>query len=87
MLRIQAETQPYVVTDFVDMDDGNTALFMSLLPNTTIPDTSFTIVPSATPMASATPTPNSTGGGNGGVTAVSFSLLTTLVALMLTYFL
>ena len=48
MLRIQAETQPYVVTDFVDMDDGNTALFMSLLPNTTIPDPIFTIIVSTT---------------------------------------
>jgi len=86
MLRIQAETQPYVVTDFVNMDDGNKALFMSLLPSRAIPDTSFTIVPSATPMASPSPTPTPTGGG-GGAAAVSFSLLTTLVALILTYFL
>ena len=87
MLRYQAGQQPYVVTDFVNMDDGNEALFMSLLPSRTIPDTSFlndTTTVSATPTTTPSPT-NEVGGG--GAAAISFSLFTTLVALVLAYFL
>ncbi|XP_065902972.1 uncharacterized protein [Dysidea avara] len=57
MLRAQAGQQPYVVTDFLDMDDRNMALFTSLLPNHPIPDTSFlmeTTSPSATTIPTST---------------------------------
>ena len=86
MLLNQAGQQPYVVTDFVNMDVENEALFMNLLPSRTIPDTSFlndtTTTVSATP--TAIPTPTNRGGG---AAAVSFSLFTTLMALVLAYFL
>ena len=42
MLRIQAGQQPYVVTDFVNMDGGNSGLFMSLLPNHDLSSLNFT---------------------------------------------
>ena len=84
MLRYQAGQQPYVVTDFVNMDDGNEALFMSLLPSRTIPDTSFL---NDTTTVSATPTSPTNEVGGGGAAAISFSLFTTLMALVLAYFL
>jgi len=55
MLHIQAATQPYMVTDFVNMDDKNAALFVRLLPSRTIPDTDFTSIPIPTTTPSLTP--------------------------------
>jgi len=84
MLLTQAGQQPYVVTDFINMDDGNSALFMSLLPSRPIPSINFL---NETTGPSASPTPTPTPRDDGGAAAVSFSLFSTLVALVLAYLL
>ena len=87
MLRTQAGQQPYVVTDFVNMDGDNSALFMSLLPSRPIPSTSFlNETTGTTVLPTPTPTPTPTNGG-GGAAALSFSLFTTLMVLVLAHFL
>ena len=55
MLHIQAATQPYMVTDFVNMDDKNAALFVRLLPSRVIPDTDFISIPIPTTTPSLIP--------------------------------